>query len=53
MEIEGINSVDANISVTRLFPLKEIRADTYAARETAKTLITVDMTVTMRLLRKY
>ena len=33
--------------------MREIRADTYAARETAKTLITVDMTVTIRLLRKY
>ncbi len=47
-----MNSVDANISVTRLFPLKEIRADTYAARETAKTLITVDMTVTMKAVEK-
>ena len=48
-----MKSVDANIRVTRVFPLKDIRADTYAARDTAKTLITVDMTVTIRLFRKY
>ena len=47
-----MNSVDANISVTRFFPLNSIRADTYAASETTNTLMTVEMTVTIRLFAK-